>query len=109
MIALATSLLQKFPGQYDTVQSVLKHADGDKIQLKDPMGQTRILEAIARQQSREGGKKAPKPLLREYLLRNVDDSNPCQLSVRYGDASLGHDADNNGSGLMVALTSSRCD
>ncbi|CAB9500581.1 Rab3 GTPase-activating protein catalytic subunit [Seminavis robusta] len=103
MIALATSLLQKFPGQYDSVQHIMKHADGDEVELQDTNGQDSILEVIRMQQA--GNVALPNPMLREYLLRNLDDANPCQLSVRYCESS----SDNNQGGLMIGLTRTQTD
>lgn len=103
--ALATSLLQKFPGQYKVVQSILKQADGEIIELKDLMAQTRVLDVVSKQQN-TSEESTPKPVLREYLLRNLDDANPCQLSVRCADASISSSQKNgkNVSSLMLALT-----
>jgi Rab3 GTPase-activating protein catalytic subunit len=100
IVALVTSLLQKFPGQYENVQNILKNADGDEVELADERGRTSVLDVIGRQQ----GADLPKPVLREYLLRNLDDANPCQLSVRYGEAGRPEDKGDGPSGLMLALT-----
>ena len=115
--ALATSLLQKFPGQYDVVQIILENASaGREIELKDGLAQTRILEAIRVQQEKNAAgnlvDSQPKPVLREYLFRNLDDCHPCQLSVRHADPSLSEDDgrhESNKGGLMIALTKSRDD
>ena len=113
MVSLATSLLQKFPRQYDFVQTILKESDGGTIDLPDLSGRACILDSIFRQQQQRDsrpdgvtGNASPIPVLREYLLRNLDDSNPCQLSVCYGDrnASCGGVPSKDSASLMVALT-----
>ena len=104
--ALATSLLQKLPGEYDVVQALLKQADGEKIELKDHSSQSRVLEIIRKQQGLTSKESASKPLLREYLLRNLDDASPCQLSVRCADtsASSGQMKGKIDASLMIAFT-----
>ena len=126
----ATSLLHKFPGQYALVESILRHEPGHEIRLVDQKGQSQILQAIHDQQMQNKPKEGtstppdskaslgPRPALREYVLRNLDDSHPCQLSVRFADdeAILKKKASHNnraggenvshGGGLLLALTKS---
>jgi len=98
-IARAMSILHKFPRQYDLVQNMLRRADGDPIELSSPQGRSGILHAIQNQQCTDH----PVPCLREYILRNTDEDNPCQLCVRYGDEGAFEGIDEDG-GVMLALT-----
>jgi Rab3 GTPase-activating protein catalytic subunit len=98
--ARATSLLNKFPSQYGLVESFLMNSPGDDISLTDENAQSQILQTIHRQQleNKSKAKRGPAheskanagamPELREYVLRNLDDSSPCQLSVRFADDSV---------------------
>ena len=88
------SLLHKFPKQYDLISQLLKVPDGSIVTFSDVDGRRSIMSAICRQQKggqssmlsdTASGSSLPVPLLREYILRNLDDSTPCQLSVRLGD------------------------
>jgi Rab3 GTPase-activating protein catalytic subunit len=131
LTARATSLLHKFPEQYDLVGSILQHEPGYEITLSNRKAQQQILHAIQQQQQQQQTEaKKPstasdanpsyvvRPALREYILRNLDDSHPCQLSVRFGDeiAMLNRSKSNNsragnqehasGGGLIIALTKS---
>jgi Rab3 GTPase-activating protein catalytic subunit len=97
--ARATSLLYKFPAQYALVESFLTNSPGEDISLTDENAQSQILQTIHKQQleTKSKAKCGPadklrtkagaKPALREYVLRNLDDSCPCQLSVRVADDS----------------------
>jgi hypothetical protein len=96
------SILHKFPRQYDLAQNMLRRADGEPIVLESPQGRSDILHAIQKQQ--DTITTHPVPSLREYILRNTDDENPCQLSVRFGgDLEGGKDKDGV---AMLALTKS---
>lgn len=124
LTARATSLLHKFPEQFDLVESIIRCSPGEEIILTDPKAQSQVLAAIQLQQGqrRSRGKSASKksadlqPALREYVLRNLDDSRPCQLSVRYSDESTVSSKINNNNtksqrmadagGVIVALTKS---
>jgi len=128
LTARATSLLHKFPGQYELIDSILRHEPGRRIPLLDETGQSQILEVIQAQQAQAQAKinkgtsqsidvkpmLGPRPALREYVLRNLDDSHPCQLSVRFADevvvlnnskANRG-ELPSRGGGLLLALTKS---
>ena len=124
MVARATSLLHKFPGQYKLISDLLRFNDGSTLALIDPVGRSSFLKLVYEQQQRRRQQQQqqqqqyniddpskdslPDPLLREYVFRNLDDENPCQLAVRFGDddgtTSL---ADNNGDtnegGVLLAL------
>jgi len=127
--ARATSLLHKFPEQYELVDSILRHKPGHEIGFIDKEGRSQILEAIHKQQqhrlsqkkddSKQKAKTAMgvRPALKEYVLRNLDDSCPCQLSVRYADESVMFNNHNRGGndnirtdkqqgGVVIALTKS---
>lgn len=129
--ARTASLLHKFPEQYDLVERMLQRDPGEEIATSDPEARRYILHAIQNQQ--EQGKSTSKsslvhdksstpvvrPALREYVLRNLDDSHPCQLSVRFGDdlallnkgknggkqKGIGTNTKNEG-GLIIALSRS---
>ena len=111
IVALAMSLLHKFPGQYAVVQTILKQADGEAIELKNLQARTHFMDAIRKQQATAGQQASnPKPAIREYVLRNLNDAKPCQLSVRCTDASFLQIPNENdekvASSVMVALTRS---
>ena len=119
LLSRAVSLLSKFPCQYRLVQDLLKLADGTTVGLADSIGRKGFLSAVHQQQKQHMGTATtsihsladgmPQPLLREYVLRNLDDDKPCQLAVRFGDAAayLGR-VDNEG-GVLLAITKSRTD
>jgi hypothetical protein len=46
------------------------------------------------------------PVLREYIFRNLDDGNPSQLSVRYGDQGAYLDRVDKEGGVLLALLKS---
>jgi hypothetical protein len=116
MLARVISLLSKFPSQYTLVQDLLKLSDGTTVALTDPVGRKGFLNAIHQQQKHHSGfatanprglsDSLPQPVLREYVLRNLDDDKPCQLAVRFGDsgAYLGR-VDNEGGVLLAILKS----
>jgi Rab3 GTPase-activating protein catalytic subunit len=110
MVARAMSLLQKLPGQYNLVQDLLRLADGSTVALTDPKGRSSFLSAIHQQQKQHSTftswESLPKPVLREYVLRNLDDGNPCQLSVRFGDEGAYLDRVDNEGGVLLALMKS---
>jgi hypothetical protein len=113
MLARAMSLLQKFPGQYNLVQDLLRLTDGSTVALTDPEGRSSFLSAIHQQQKQHSTftslESLPKPVLREYVLRNLDEGNPCQLSVRFGDEGAYLDRVDNEGGVLLALMKSRGD
>jgi hypothetical protein len=104
LLGRAKSLLLKLPGQYNLIQKILQVPYATAIELDIKDCRDSILKSILRQQNKVTGKRAdskPTPSLREYLLRNTDDSNPTQLCVRYGDENI-EGAENGG--LILALT-----
>ena len=102
-IVRAMSILHKFPRQYELGQNMLRRADGEPIVLESPEGRSGILHAIHKQQDTDA--THPVPSLREYILRNTDDENPCQLCVRFGDRGSEGVRDQDGV-AMLALTKS---
>jgi hypothetical protein len=104
-IARAMSILHKFPLQYDLVQNMLCRADGEPIALESPQGRSGILHAIHKQQ--ETNDTHPVPSLREYILRNTDEENPCQLCVRFGDGDVEGATDQDGVAMLALTTSCR--
>jgi Rab3 GTPase-activating protein catalytic subunit len=113
MIARATSLLHKFPGQHNLVQDLLRLKDGSTVALTDPKGRSSFLNAIHDQQKQHSTftswESLPKPVLREYVLRNLDAEHPCQLSVRFGDEGAYLDRVDNEGGVLLALLKSYSD
>lgn len=116
MLARAISLLSKFPSQYRLVQDLLKLADGTTVSLPDSVGRRGFLRAIHEQQKQHLGATTsrhsiadgiPQPLLREYILRNLDNDKPCQLAVRIGDESAYLGRVENEGGVLLAITKSR--
>jgi Rab3 GTPase-activating protein catalytic subunit len=105
VVARASSLLHKLPRQYKLVESMLKSKEGELVKIRLESERETILNTIHEQQKRlPSAGVIPKltPAVREYLLQNVDESLPCQLCVRYGDAGLnacGVDK----SGILLAL------
>jgi hypothetical protein len=84
---------------------MLKSKEGELVKIRLESERETILNTIHEQQKRlPSAGVIPKltPAVREYLLQNVDESLPCQLCVRYGDAGLnacGVDK----SGILLAL------
>jgi hypothetical protein len=99
------SILHKFPRQYDLAQTILRRADGEPIPLESPEGRSGILHAIHNQQATQDTHH-PVPCLREYILRNTDEDNPCQLCVRFRDESVAQESMEEESGVLLALTKS---
>jgi len=108
LLSRVLSLLQKFPGEYDVVDMLLQCRDGRFVFMKHPRERSAFLGAIRRHQLiHSNSSPEATPAMREYVLRNVDSSNPCQLSARLvpdleeaQSASLFHGS------LLLALTKS---
>ena len=102
LLARGRSLLTKFPGKFDLIDRILKASEGCVITVEDEAEQRDILRTVLSQQTDPTSKSSrPSPTLREYLLRNHDNQNPCQLCVRYGNHVK--DLDSEG-GLLMAIT-----
>lgn len=117
MLSRAISLLSKFPRQYTLVQDLLKLTDGTAVALTDPVGRKGFLNVIYQQQRNHPGFLAaaasggisdstPQPVLREYILRNLDDEKPCQLAVRLGDSDAYLGRVENEGGVLLAILKS---
>jgi Rab3 GTPase-activating protein catalytic subunit len=91
LISRATSLLHKFPNRYALVESLLSIPEGVVVPFCDDSDRDEMLKTISLQQGlflkSESAVKV-KPAMREYVLRNVDDLNPCQLSVQTSDEGM---------------------
>lgn len=102
LLSRGRSLLSKFPAKFALIDKILKTAEGSVIAVDDELEQRDILRTVLSQQADPTSTSSrPSPTLREYLLRNYDDENPCQLCVRYGN----HVKDlNSEGGLLMAIT-----
>jgi hypothetical protein len=117
MVARATSLLDKFPGQYSLVSDLLRFADGSTLGLTSREGRKMLLNSILEQQrqrrntisSEDVHDGLPSPMLREYVFRNLNDDCPCQLAVRFGDQECGPDHGENEGGVLLALMKAHVD
>jgi Rab3 GTPase-activating protein catalytic subunit len=104
VISRCTSLLQKFPGQFDLVEKLMIIGQAE---VNNATARASILRTISRQQRPMDpalSEEFSKPAMREYVFRNVDDANPCQLSVRLGDESVMFEGGDPGGSLLLALT-----
>jgi len=110
MISRAASLLTKFSGDVNLVRQVLENS-GRHYAATSHESRSGILNGIQCQQQRNSGTSAgamddlPFPSVREYVLRNRDDCNPCQLTVSIGGT---HGLEKGGTnsikgGLVLAL------
>ena len=108
LLSRALPLLRVLPGEYDLVDSLLQCKDGESRFLKDPSQRSALLQAIKhRQTCTSDSTPEAIPVMREYVLRNLDPTNPCQLGARLvsnlkeaQSASLFHGS------LLMALTKS---
>jgi len=113
LLSRALSLLRKFPGEYELVDTLLRCRNNVLLERTDE--RSAFLEAFRCHESdRANDFNCPPPpevtaipAMKEYVLRNVDSSNPCQLSARLvpdleeaQSASLFHGS------LLLALTKS---
>jgi len=108
LLSRALSLIQKLPGEYELVDSLLQCKNGRFLFMKRPRERSAFLSAIKCHQVISSN-SSPEvcPAMREYVLRNLDPANPCQLSARLvpnleeaQSASLFHGS------LLMALTKS---
>ena len=106
LLSRALPLLQMLPGEYGLVDTLLQCEEGQYHILRHASERRAFLRAIKRCQANESGPPSEAtPTMREYVLRTVDPSNPCQLCARLvpsfdGDqsASMFHGS------LLLALT-----
>jgi Rab3 GTPase-activating protein catalytic subunit len=96
LLARARSLLSKFPGKFTLVDRILNASESSVIPVDTEAEQRDVLRTVLTSKS-----SRPTPTLREYLLRNTDQANPCQLCVRYGNHVK--DLESEG-GLLLAMT-----
>ncbi|CAJ1961959.1 unnamed protein product [Cylindrotheca closterium] len=111
MVSRATSLLHKFPGQYTLVQDLLRLPDGVQVPLTDPNGRQSILKGVQQQQKGQqdyvaASETSVQPVMREYVFRNLNEGNPCQLSVRFGSKDNYLDRVDKEGGVLLALLKS---
>lgn len=88
VVSRAKSLLHKLPKQYDLVEKLLLKFDNHTVPINDESSLCEILHTITTQQQSfvtTSSAIRAKPVLRQYMLRNVDDAIPCQLCVRTYD------------------------
>lgn len=106
LLSRALTLLEVLPGEYELIDSLLQCKDGQYRFLKDPRQRSALLQAIKQNQVFVCTSTPDAiPVVREYVLQNLDPSNPCQLSARLvpnlndGSASI-HES------LLLAITRS---
>lgn len=111
MISRATSLLTKLNDDEDLVQMILEAPEGRNIEAHSCQSRTGIMDEIHSQQQRNSGiatddmTDMPFPSVREYVLRNLDERNPCQLTTCIG-GTFGLESGGTNStkgGLVLAL------
>lgn len=107
LLSRALSLLQKFPKEYDLVETLLQSKSGQYLMMKQPRERTAFLAAIKRHQRRSSASPEATPVTREYVLRNTDSTNPCQLSARLvANLDETQSASQSHGSLLLALTKS---
>ena len=114
LLSRATSLLTKFSGDSIIVEEILGSHESQYLEVESYESRTGILNAINLQQDRNSGKNNsnmndfPYASVREYILRNRNDSNPCQLTVCIGGTHGLENGGNNSTkgGLVLALNKS---
>lgn len=99
LLSRATSLLDKFPDQYDFIERILTHRSNNGIPLESSEGRNAILGIIQQQQGHP--EALPRPSRRSYILRNTDEETPCQMCIRYGEDGVFQDREG---GLLIAMT-----
>jgi Rab3 GTPase-activating protein catalytic subunit len=99
IIARAASLVHKLKNEKNLIESILRNVEGLPIQVPCQSTQKALLDTIytrqkeipAMDQESKPNKSSTwtlKPAIREYMLRNMDNNMPCQLSVRYSDEGI---------------------
>lgn len=107
LLSRALTLLEVLPGEYELIDSLLQCKDGQYRFLKDPRQRSALLQAIKRNQI-FGCTPTPDaiPVMREYVLQNLDPSNPCQLSARLVPNLKGGQSASIHESLLLAITRS---
>lgn len=109
-LSRALPLLQMLPGEYSLVDTLLQCEEGRYRILRHASERTAFLRAIKRSQTNSPDPPSETvPAMREYVLRNHDLSNPCQLCARLVPSFKGDQSASmfNGSLLMALTKSSR--
>jgi Rab3 GTPase-activating protein catalytic subunit len=109
LLSRALPLLRVLPGEYELVDSLLQCKDGVFRLLKDPGQRSALLHAIKRQQTCIPNSSTPEaiPATREYVLRNLNPSMPCQLSARLvPDLKVVQSASSFHGSLLMGITKS---
>lgn len=110
-VARSMSLLEKFPQQFDLVDSIMSKPNGTLIEVPNPKIRIEVLKSICSLQKDSNTPREcvlpseAKPSVREYLLRNSDESQPSQLLVKYKSSGCNIDADEDCSELVLAMSS----
>ena len=108
-VARAKSLLHKLPKQFKTVEKLMSQPNGSIIQIGENRTRRAILKSISQQQAKSSGTERtdyvaePTPTVREYVLRNNSEKQPCQLCVKYKDGGSDPDTDD-GADIVLALS-----
>uniref|UniRef100_A0A7S3Q2Y0 Rab3 GTPase-activating protein catalytic subunit n=1 Tax=Chaetoceros debilis TaxID=122233 RepID=A0A7S3Q2Y0_9STRA len=111
LIARATSLLTKLNGDVELVQTILEAPEGRNLEAQSSDSRSGILKEIHKQQQRNsedvdsGMNDLPFPSVREYILRNSNVKNPCQLTACMGGTFGLEDGGTNSTrgGLVLAI------
>jgi len=111
LLSRSLALLEKLPGKYGLVDSLLQQGstDGNFVFVKDPSERDAFLGAIRSGQmvnvTIDPSSFFPDASMREYVLSNTDRLNPCHLNARLVPSTRGIASSFNGS-LLLALSSS---
>lgn len=97
-VARARSLLNKLPQQVRLVENIMSKPPGSQIEIGDKKVQELILTSIGKDQNVRGKSSEAEPSIREYVMMNSDDQQPCHLCVKY------HTKDDGLSNIVVAMT-----
>lgn len=91
IVARCLSLLHKLPKQFHLVERILNNSEGATIDVvEDHVGRNVFLDSVWEQQRKLTAEALPpQPAESEYMMRNLDDSNPCQLCVQHKGNKLG--------------------
>jgi hypothetical protein len=98
LIARALSILNKAPSNFQLVDALLNAPAGSFLHVEDESSQRALLDYCRLHQPSIAGKEILLPSSCEYVLRNTDNSAPCQLCVKRDDLTTNTPA------ILVALT-----